>query len=163
MKLKSLDIETILGEEERLPCTFLVDAADMGCLDPTLHSVDLPAKSRVSLPLWIANILAEKSAVQIELPKHFGKRMREDIRAGPEAIKLRDFSFYYFEVGLRLGAITEDSDLMMTLRQAISGDRFKTVTYHTLFRLVYLSCLRCICSFYPIDVCGWTIVVVAQM
>ena len=136
MKLKSLDIDTLLGEEERLPCTFLVDGADMGSLDPTLNTVDLPAKSRVSLPLWLANTLAEKQIVQMELPKHFGIRMREDIRAGPEAIRLRDFSFYFFEVGLKLGAVTQDHNLLMTLRQAISGDRFKAVTYHTLFRWV---------------------------
>ena len=134
MKLRLLDIDNVLGEEERLPCEFDTGGVDMGALDATLNNRDLPEKSKVSLPVWLAKGLVEKGIVRMEIPKHYQRRMREEIKAGPEAIKLRDFSFYFFEVGLLVARVTEDDDLLRTLRQAMSADRFKTLTVRTLFR-----------------------------
>ncbi len=136
MKLKLLDIDNLLGEEERIPCEFESSGYDMGHLDMTLNQVHLPEKSKVSLPLWLVRGLVEKNIVRMEIPKHFQKRMREEIKAGPEAIKLRDFSFYFFEVGLIVARVSQDLDLLRTLRQAMSADRFKTLAVRTLFRYV---------------------------
>ena len=48
-----LDIDTILAEEERLPCTFKYDAEKLGFLDPTNEEdTVLPASSKVELPVW---------------------------------------------------------------------------------------------------------------
>ena len=90
MKLKCLDIELILSEEERIPCKFKTGGLDMGGLDPTLNTPDLPVSSNVNLPLWLATSLKNRGAIELEMPKHYGKRMREEIRAGPQAINLRD-------------------------------------------------------------------------
>ena len=46
--------------------------------------------------------------VEIENPKHFGAKMRNEILAGPAAVKYRDYSYYYFEVGLRLVRTKKD-------------------------------------------------------
>ena len=70
----------------------------------------------------------------MELPKHFGQRMRDEINAGSESIKLRDFSFFFYESGLKLAKSTNDEDLKKTLRLAMSGDGFKTLAVRTLFR-----------------------------
>jgi GINS complex subunit 3 len=72
---RHLDIDLILSEEERLPCKFVVDAAYLGSLDPINTEVDLPAETKVELPLWMAQSLYEKNMVQLELPKHFGSRL----------------------------------------------------------------------------------------
>lgn len=41
------DIETILGEEERVPCVFTLDAMGMGTLDPTTSDEDLRQGAKV--------------------------------------------------------------------------------------------------------------------
>ena len=52
--MKYLDIDEILAEEERISCIFSIDAAGLGPLDPTTNEEDLPAQSKVELPLWLA-------------------------------------------------------------------------------------------------------------
>lgn len=77
--MRYLDIDEILSEEERVPCVFQLDASGLGSLDPTNHSPDLPAHSKVELPLWLTQVLSEKLMINIELPKYYGVRIREDI------------------------------------------------------------------------------------
>lgn len=122
---KYLDIDEILSEEERVPCIFTYDAKNLGMLDSSNDSIDLPEDSKVELPLWLARGLHEKQMVNIELPKYYGTRIREEIMAGAAAVKLKDYSFYYYEVGLLLSRVTKDIDLKRTIRTAFSGDRYK--------------------------------------
>jgi GINS complex subunit 3 len=125
--MRFLDIDEILSEEERLPCIFSVDASGLGGLDPAIESHDLPAHSKVDLPLWLAHTLTDKNMVEIELPRHYGSRIREDIMAGASAVPLREYSFYYFEVGWKLSKFTRDNDLKRNLRTAFTGDRYKAL------------------------------------
>jgi len=59
--------------------------------------------------------------------------MRQEIRAGAESLRLREFSLYFFEVGLRLAQAIKDEQLFHTLRHAISGERYRTLTMRSLF------------------------------
>lgn len=138
----SLDIDTLLQEEERVSCTFQHDGFEMGNLDPTLVTPTLPKNSKVLLPLWLGKGLMVKNVVDMEIPKHFGKKMREEIRAGPEAIRLREFSFYFFETGLQLANAKNDRELLQVLRMAMAKERFKMLAVRTLFRYA-LECLCC--------------------
>ena len=130
--MRFLDIDLILSEDERIPCKFLVDAADLGYLDAANEEEDLPTDSRVELPLWLARRFSELKVVELELPKHYGSKMRDAIMAGAAPINLKDFSHYYFEVGLQLSKILRDVDLQRALRAAFSGDRFKNLLLYTL-------------------------------
>ena len=58
--------------------------------------------------------------------------MRDAILAGAEAVELRDYSFYFFDVGLKLSKILRDDDLLRTLRQAFCGERFRKLCVLTL-------------------------------
>jgi hypothetical protein len=65
--------------------------------------------------------------VTVENPKHYGAKMRNEILAGPAAIKYRSYSKYFFEVGIKLATIPgreEDVDLRMVLRSAYCGSRY---------------------------------------
>ena len=42
-----LDIDVILAEEDRIPCMFKSDVADLGYLDPANAQSTLPAGSRI--------------------------------------------------------------------------------------------------------------------
>jgi len=127
-----LDINTILCDEERIPCTFLHDSVKLGHLDSSAEEKDIAADSRVDLPVWLGEELARKNVVKLNAPKHFGAKMRDEMRAGANSINLREFSFYFFDVGLNLSRISGDVDLRRTLRSAYVGDRYRNLTVRSL-------------------------------
>jgi hypothetical protein len=48
-----------------MPCTFAVDAADLGYLDPlAAHQQHLAAGTQVELPLWLTKAIASKQMVR---------------------------------------------------------------------------------------------------
>jgi len=78
----------------------------------------------------------EKNIVDIELPKYYGNRIREDIMAGASSVKLREFSFYYFEVGCKICEIARDKDLKRILRIAFSGERYASLLSNAMSKYV---------------------------
>lgn len=128
-----LDIDQILNEEERLPCKFLIDAPTLGHLDPTNagYGFTLPEGSRVELPMWLATELSTKGMVDVEMPKHFGPKMREELQSSSD-INVRDFSPYFFDVGLKLSKLSRDDDLVRTLKAALCGHRYTALLAHAL-------------------------------
>jgi hypothetical protein len=152
-------LDQVLSEEERIPCIFLTDVADLGFLDTSgnfhhnqlnnNHSVvntTLSAGSKVELPLWLARDLSRHGFVTIEMPKHYDKKMRDAIAASATGLNLREFSPYYFEVGMIIANEKRDNDLKSTLRIAFSGDRFPDLMVHSLSRFV--------CGFPPVSLNG---------
>mmetsp|Transcript_1441 Transcript_1441/g.2346 ORF Transcript_1441/g.2346 Transcript_1441/m.2346 type:complete len:199 (-) Transcript_1441:1726-2322(-) len=127
-----LDIDAILSEEERIPSTFLIEGPGLGHLDISIDSEDLPESTRIELPLWLALGFSRKGMVSIELPKHFERKMRDEILAGAENINLREFSFYFFEVGSNLAIETGNEDLRGSLQIAFAGERFRSLMMHSL-------------------------------
>jgi GINS complex protein len=129
------DIDLLLSEEERLPCVFAIEAKYLGHLDTSSSMVaerqDLSAKSKIEMPIWMAQPLSDKRMIEVQNPKHYGARMRNEIFAGPNSIKYRDYSYYFFEAGLRLAALkkkpedkADRDDLVRFLRFAFSGERY---------------------------------------
>ena len=127
-----LDIDAILAEEERVPCTFRLKAKGLGHLDTNSEEVDVSENQRLGLPLWLANTFNQKKAVVVEAPTHFGAKMREEMKAGAESINLRDFSYYFLEVGLQVSKILVDEDLRRDIRRAFIGERYRNLTVRAL-------------------------------
>lgn len=127
-----LDIDTLLSEEERIPCVFRLEVPGLGFLDPSNDETYLPAGARVELPLWMAQTLHKKKMVTMELPKHFDKKMRDNIAAGALNLNLREYSNYFFEVGMAIANTLQDEDLRDTLRIAFTGDRYRAVLANAL-------------------------------
>jgi hypothetical protein len=84
-------------------------------------------------------MLMEKNIVEIELPKYYGNRIREDMMAGASSVKLREYSFYYFEVGCKICEIVRDKDLKKNLRQAFSGERYTSLMSHAMSKYVHFQ------------------------
>ena len=74
--------------------------------------------------------------VDMELPKHFEKRMRDEILAGASNINLREFSFYFFEVGMAISIEMNNVELRSILTKAFTGDRFESLMVNALSRYV---------------------------
>jgi GINS complex subunit 3 len=126
--MRYLDIDTLLCEEERVPCIFQSDAKNLAFLDSSLdQETDLPQHAKIELPLWLAAALSDRNMVRIEIPKQFGPKMRDELMADAISVNLREHSYYFFEVGLKLSRITRDDDLQRTLRVSFCGDRFRSI------------------------------------
>lgn len=129
-----LDIDTLLSEEERVPCVFRIEVPGLGFLDPSNDETYLPEGARVELPLWMAETLLSKRMVIMELPKHFDKKMRDNIAAGALNLNLREYSNYFYEVGMKIANNLHDPDLKDTLRIAFTGNRYREVMANALTR-----------------------------
>jgi len=141
---RSLDIHTILSEEERIPVKFKRAARHMNHLNPNndLNNHDdndedeLPEGTKLELPLWLAIDLHKDKHVDIELPKQYGNKMAQEIKAGAEAINLKEYSYYYFDTGLSLAnalqGTTHAPVLRDTLRSALSGNRYAQLMVRSL-------------------------------
>lgn len=114
------DIDSILAEEELVPCTTLFDFSHMAHLDPDAHhhvpsysssekrkkgnkrQHHLPEGSRIKMPLWAIDKWATLGFVRVGLPRHFGRRARERLEADPGSANLRSRNERFFMAGLLL-------------------------------------------------------------
>jgi GINS complex subunit 3 len=127
-----LDLDAVLSQEERIPCIFQYDAQGLGFLDPMNERTNLSQGAKVELPLYMAKELAKRSIVEMELPKHFDRRMRDNIAASALNINLKEFSPYFFEVGMDIAEQLRDRDLQDTVRIAFTGDRYRSLMMNAL-------------------------------
>jgi hypothetical protein len=79
----------ILAEETLFPATVVYGASGLGRdLDPSCSTSDLPEGAEVELPLWLAQVLADRRMVRIGLPFAYsercvGRRRRRRRRLAP--------------------------------------------------------------------------------
>ena len=107
--MTSHDIDAILAEEERVPCTFEIDAIGLGYLDASTVDDDLDQGSKVELPLWMADVLARKGMVKAGLLKCYNQRFLSHLSAGPSGVNLRNYCAYFYRVGRTLAALARDT------------------------------------------------------
>lgn len=92
------DIDSILAEEELVPCTTLFDFSHLGHLDPEAarrrrpqHEEEsyLPEASQIKMPLWAVEKWATLGFVRLSLPRHYSRKARERLEADPGEADLR--------------------------------------------------------------------------
>ena len=127
MDAKYFSVSSLLVEEERMPCVSTIEFAGLGYLDPTTLGEDLPEETRLETPLWLAKLLASKSAVNIDYPKHYKESFCEHLEAGPAAVNLREQSPHYFTAGQALARLKREDRLQKTLLFAYTGERFERI------------------------------------
>ncbi|KAH6616025.1 hypothetical protein B0J18DRAFT_294512 [Chaetomium sp. MPI-SDFR-AT-0129] len=118
------DIDSILTDAEKIPCTFQVDIPDLGYLDNT-PTQPLKAGTKVSLPLWLAEMLAiantgdieGKSFVTFDLPAALGNDVVQALKADPRAVPLRDQSAHFYGLATHMMELSEEQELAAVLRK----------------------------------------------
>ena len=84
------DIDTILAEEELVPCSTLFDFSYLSHLDPDLRGKHfLPEGSRIKMPIWAIEKWAMLGFVRLSLPRHYGRKARERLEADAAEVDLR--------------------------------------------------------------------------
>ncbi|KKA29686.1 hypothetical protein TD95_001353 [Thielaviopsis punctulata] len=115
------DVDAILTESEKVPCTFNFDCPDLGYLD---NSPDQPLKAgtQLLLPLWLAQILAastyanNESAVSLMLPDAVSSEVVQALKADPRAVPVRERSAHFFSVAERMLDLFEDMPLGVVVK-----------------------------------------------
>ncbi|KAK3376441.1 hypothetical protein B0T24DRAFT_219510 [Lasiosphaeria ovina] len=121
------DIDAILTDAEKIPCTFQLDVPDLGYLDNT-PTQTLKTGSRIALPLWLAEMLAiasssgdldeqGKSFVTFDLPPALGNDVVQALKADPRAVPLRDQSAHFYGLATHMMDLSEEQELATVLRK----------------------------------------------
>lgn len=118
------DIDSILTDAEKIPCTFQLDIADLGYLDNS-PGQPLKAGATVSLPLWLAEMLViantggvdNKTFVTFDLPPALGNDVISALKADPRAVPLRDRSAHFYGLATHMMDLSEEQELGQVLRK----------------------------------------------
>ncbi|KAI8638397.1 DNA replication complex GINS protein psf3 [Parasitella parasitica] len=110
-------IDSILAEQQRIPCIALHDYSK----EANLHGDQSEVKrgSRVELPYWIAKPMAQfTSLISIELPKTYNTKVRNALDAGATNVDLKMLCPYFYLFGKKLLDLVVDDSLTGVLERA---------------------------------------------
>lgn len=130
------DLDSILSEEQPLPCSFNVGATGLGYLDNTTHEKHLHAEDHLDLPLWMALPLANFQYARVEMPFFFTEKSRRELESDPFAHDLSKNTSHFFRLGMRLAETFKITQLSTTMNELL-GKRFqKILDFSQLYRTV---------------------------
>ncbi|OLN81355.1 DNA replication complex GINS protein psf3 [Colletotrichum chlorophyti] len=124
------DIDAILTDAEltkakKVPCKFELDVADLGYLDNN-PSHALKAGTQISLPLWLAEMLAlantgtaedSKAPVTLNLPPALSNQVISALKADARAVPVRDQSAHFYGLGTRILDLFDERELSEVMRK----------------------------------------------
>ncbi|CAL3963465.1 unnamed protein product [Diplocarpon coronariae] len=116
------DIDAILTDAQKVPCTFELDVPDLGFLDHNAGHT-LKAGTRVELPLWLAEMLAvsspntNKSLVTLDLPPSLAPRVMNALKAEPKSVDLRALAQNFYGLGARILELFEEEEVCDVLTE----------------------------------------------
>ena len=130
-------IDDILAGEPKIYCTLPTQGFLLAHLDPigvSAHYASnpelleddpdlvnhLPAHHRLALPYWLAESLAERSSLSIQLPRCFATKTRNALRADAKSVHLFNRCQAYYALGIRLAKLLSDVALPNVLVRAFS-------------------------------------------
>ncbi|OZJ04971.1 hypothetical protein BZG36_01769 [Bifiguratus adelaidae] len=137
------DIDAILSEQQRVPCTFKYSIPNHAFLEGGEQQGDLKSGTRAELPFWIAANLAaadltsssttssEASLIELQVPKHYGSKVRNALDASPVSIDCKALSRYYFSFGQKLVSLIVADELTRSLREAFQA-RLSAIMNHAM-------------------------------
>ncbi|MCJ1410381.1 DNA replication protein [Ptychographa xylographoides] len=113
------DIDAILTDAQKLPCTFGLDVPGLGFIDGNAGA-DVKKGSQVSLPLWLAGYLALKpigplSVVTLDLPASLSPRVLNALKADPRTVDLRALASHFYELAARSLDFFEEDEIVDVL------------------------------------------------
>ncbi|KAL3426742.1 DNA replication complex GINS protein psf-3 [Phlyctema vagabunda] len=116
------DIDAILTDAQKVPCTFELDIPGLGYLDNNAGHT-LKSGTRVELPLWLSEMLAvssasaSKSLVTLDLPPALAPRVMNALKADPKSVDLRALAQHFYGLGTRILELFEEEEICDVLMQ----------------------------------------------
>ncbi|RPB23783.1 DNA replication complex GINS protein-like protein psf3 [Terfezia boudieri ATCC MYA-4762] len=110
------DIDAILTDAQKIPCTFNISVPGLGYLEsPTLR--DLSTGTTVLLPLWMASqiILARirnTTLLEFDVPQALSPRVINALKADPRSVDLRALATHFYGLGIKTLELLSDEEQM---------------------------------------------------
>ncbi|GAA96061.1 uncharacterized protein L969DRAFT_103216 [Mixia osmundae IAM 14324] len=114
------DLDAILAENQKLPCTFLFEVPNAGYLEGGSEP-HLAKGTTVELPFWIGLKIADPvrfGYVSLEIPKPYTSRVRQALEAASRSVNLRSVggsAGWFYDVGVMLNDTIDDYPLRRIL------------------------------------------------
>ncbi|KAI0139298.1 DNA replication complex GINS protein psf-3 [Pestalotiopsis sp. NC0098] len=132
------DLDAILTDAEKVPCKFEIEVPELGYLDNN-PSQPLKANTTVSLPLWLAELLAlaNRSAnsqdtapfLTLSMPATLSNEVTSALKADPRAVALRDQSHNFYALATRMLDLFEEPEMCTVLRRTFVTRAGETALY----------------------------------
>ncbi|KAF8475849.1 hypothetical protein BDZ91DRAFT_195997 [Kalaharituber pfeilii] len=112
------DIDAILTDAQKIPCTFHLHIPNLGYLEsPTTR--DIHPNSTLLLPLWLAEFLAlsqpstssSTPLITLDLPPALSPRVQNALKADPRSVDLRSLATHFYALGCRVLQLFEEEEL----------------------------------------------------
>lgn len=110
------DIDAILTDAQKIPCTFELPVPGLGFLDEDPGG-DIPARTPLPLPLYLAILLAiqrlsptSPPLLSIDLPASLSSRVLNALKADPRTVDLRGLEVNFYEGAARVLELLEDEE-----------------------------------------------------
>jgi len=114
------DLEEALAEQQEVAVVASHDVKGGGLLyaQGLALTRDLKAGDKIQVPFWLAQSLARRHMVELQLPEIYGSCEQEMLQRDPVVCRLCDKSSYFFEIDMRVAYLLEDQTLADDLLEA---------------------------------------------
>ncbi|WVQ83283.1 hypothetical protein IAT38_005422 [Cryptococcus sp. DSM 104549] len=119
-------LTSILADNHKLSCTFMLDVPDLGYLEGGTEK-DLQKNTKVELPFWMAHPLSTNELTTFTIPVPYGPRVNSALIASAPNVKLANLvggNGWWYRWGRRIADIMDDqsnANLRSMLMKAFVG------------------------------------------
>lgn len=116
------DVDAILTDAQKVPCTFELSVPGLGYLEGNLGD-DITRGSQVELPLWLGEMLAlsqslnTSALVTLDPPTALSPRVMNALKADPQTVDLRALAPHFYNLGARILELFEEDDMVDVLSE----------------------------------------------
>ncbi|KAK8165221.1 DNA replication complex GINS protein psf3 [Phyllosticta citrichinensis] len=120
------DIDAILTDAQKVPCTFELTVPGLGYLDGNAGQ-DMKQGTKVELPLWLGEMLAVSSPAAgfsmatLDLPAALSARVVNALKADSRTVDLRALAPHFFTLGARMLELFEEEEMGEILSESFKA------------------------------------------
>ncbi|EXJ89418.1 DNA replication complex GINS protein psf3 [Capronia epimyces CBS 606.96] len=116
------DVDAILTDSQKLPCTFELDVPGLGFLEGNVGGT-VKAGTKLDLPMWLGIMLAVSTGntpgssqlVTLDFPTPLQQRVINALKADPRTVDLRAQAPHFYALGARIMELFDDRAVLDTL------------------------------------------------
>ncbi|KAJ6017421.1 hypothetical protein N7451_000800 [Penicillium sp. IBT 35674x] len=111
------DIDSILTDAQKLPCTFELEVPGLGVLEGN-PGEDIKAGTRIDLPLWLGEMLSiaarigTSRLVTLDMPEALSERVMNALKADPRTVDLRALAPHFYNLSERILELFEEEEMV---------------------------------------------------
>ena len=114
------DLNTILTDAQKVPCTFDLTVPGLGYLSGNIGE-DVKEGFKVEVPLWLGEMLAVSkptgttSLAAMDMPAALNQRVINALKADPKPVDLRAQAQHFYGLGARMLELFEEEEIVEIL------------------------------------------------